>query len=140
MRKINQSLIDFRTQLGMSKEEFAKVLTISVATLHQYEQGRRQIRSSIYHRAKEEAKKNAIDLPESLFFESEKSEVKSLFKAHSLKEIREYCGWTQHQMAEACGISYRTWGRYERGESQLLAVTEFKIKEIARKVHIDWEK
>lgn len=143
MRKIRQDLIDFRNHLGMNHTEFAKHFGLVQGAWGNYEQGRREPTFLVFKRMRLYAKQYGIELPDSLFSkevkkeQSESDEVETTFTTKSLKEMREYLGMNQDQIAKELGISYRTLGRYERGDSKPLASTWFKIKCYARQHGID---
>jgi transcriptional regulator with XRE-family HTH domain len=118
-RIIRTAWIDFRHQLGMSQKEFAEKLGISQPQLAGYEINRRTPRALIWRRMVLSAKQFGIELPESLFFQEEEpiKQEEIVFKTNSIKEMREYLGKDQNEMAEELGLHYRRLGRYERGES-----------------------
>lgn len=134
-RVMNQALISFRQQLGLNQREFAKVVGVDPATLAKYENDRYHPKYDQYLRMKQHAKLNGgIDLPDSLFTtETVASREPSAFAINSLKELRIHWGFNQSEMAEFLGISFRTYGRYERGDSIPSATTWIKIKELARR-------
>jgi transcriptional regulator with XRE-family HTH domain len=128
MRKSNQRLTRFREQLGLSRAEMSSLLGISQSTLSEYEHGRHNIKYNTYLKMKEHA---GIDLPYSVFL-NEEEEIDEVIP--SLKEIRERCEMNQKQIANALGIHYRTYGRYERGETNPSLKVWVKIQELVEKL------
>jgi len=130
----------FRHQLGMSQKAFAEKLGIHQAQLASYETNRRTPRALIWQRMVSNAKEEGIELSESLFFKEEKKEEDKeepieptdLLKTHSIKEMREYLGKDQKEIAEELGLHYRRWGRYERGESDPPSPVWIRIQRYAQ--------
>ena len=131
-------LTEFRNSLGLSQTAIAKLLGIDSQLWSSYENGRREPTLALWLRMKDSAINNSIQLNESLFYSELKKEHDEIsFATHSLIELRTHLGLSQGNIASNCGITYRTWGRYERGETELLASTYFKIRDYARQHGVD---
>ena len=138
-RVLRTSWIEFRHQLGMSQKEFAEKLGINQAQLASYEIHRRTPRAMIWKRMVLSAKQSGIELKESLFFQEETMKEENKEESsqekivlNSIKEMREYLGKDQKEMAEELGLHYRRWGRYERGESDPPSPVWIKIQRYAQ--------
>lgn len=134
-RVIRTSWIEFRHQLGMSQKEFAEKLGICQPQLAGYEINRRTPKALIWRRMVLSAKQFGIELPESLFFQEVVPSLKEeeiVLKTNSIKEMREYLGKDQNEIAEELGLHYRRWGRYERGENDPPTPIWIKIQRYAQ--------
>lgn len=129
-----RKIIEFRNKLGLNLSELSNKLGLDSSMFSGYELGRREPTLASWLRMKENAERNHLDLDESLFYQKEKKEEEKevTFTTQSLLKLRLHLGLSQGEIAELCNITYRTWGRYERGESELLASTYFKIRDVAR--------
>lgn len=126
-------LIAFRNSLGLTRIELSKLLLVEYDTWGSYENGCSEPTLTFWLKMKSGADQNNIHLDESLFYQKVKKEdVGITFTATSLLELRAHLLLSQEAIAKECGITYRTWGRYERGESELLASTYFHIRDYAR--------
>lgn len=140
MKSRNQKLrlIEFRSSLGLTKLELSKLLGIDQEVWSHYETGGVEPRLSQWLKMKSSAEQNNIPLDKSLFYqESKKEDSEITFTTNSLLELRTHLGLSQEVIAKESGITYRTWGRYERGETELLASTYFKIRDYAQQRGID---
>lgn len=137
MRKVRSDLINIRLQLNMNQSEFAKKLGIDQSQLATYESGRRSPISTTWRMMVLSARQFRIDLPESIFLkEEEQISEEIFFKASTVKQMREYLGKDQIEVAKELGIHPRRWGRYERGENSPPAVLWIKIKRYAKRFGI----
>lgn len=129
-----RKIIEFRNKLGLNLSELSNKLGLDSSMFSGYELGRREPTLASWLRMKENAERNHLDLDESLFYQKKKKEEEKevTFTTQSLLKLRLHLGLSQGEIAELCNITYRTWGRYERGESELLASTYFKIRDVAR--------
>lgn len=138
MRKaIRSDLIEFRNKLNLTQTEFARRLGMHNSQLSKYESGRREPTAETWRKMVLCARQFGIELPESLFFKEEvkKNEV-IIFKADSVKQMREYLGKDQLEVAKELGIHSRRWGRYERGECVPPITLWIKIQRYAQQFGI----
>lgn len=138
MRKaIRSDLIEFRNKLNLTQTEFARRLGMHNSQLSKYESGRREPTAKTWRSMVLCARQFGIELPESLFFKEEvkKNEV-IIFRADSVKQMREYLGKDQLEVAKELGIHPRRWGRYERGECVPPMTLWIKIQRYAQQFGI----
>ena len=132
----SRRLIEFRKSLGMTATEVSNKCSVSSGVWSQYESGRIEIHLQSFLRMKESANKYGIDLDEYLFCSEQKKELEinqiTYLLVYSLKELREQLNLSQEIIATHCEVSHRTWGRYEREETDMLISTFIKIREYAR--------
>lgn len=132
-RKQKLRLLAFRKSLNLTQSELAALLSIKQAVWSHYELGHSEPTLTQWLKMKSSADYNNIILNESLFYqEVKKEDTEVTFTTTSILRLRTHLNLSQEVIAKECGITYRTWGRYERGESELLASTYFHIRDYAR--------
>lgn len=139
-KKSISRLTEFRKSLGLSALELSTICGVDNDYWYYYERGKAETHLQSFLRMKELANQEGIDLDEYLFCEEQKKEVTGLHftEVSSLRELRERLGLSQEAIAKACGITYRSWGRYERNDTDMLISTFIKIRDYARSCGIEW--
>lgn len=132
-----KNLISFRNSLNMTALELSGKVGSNSGQWSHYENGRIAPKLNTFLRMKAIAKNNGIDFNESLFAKQEIQSQPSSKRVSSLKELREELKLSQPQMASELGLTLRTYGRYERSDTDILITTYLEIKNYALSKGID---
>ena len=125
--------MEFRKSLGITALELATKCGLSSGALSQFESGRTEPHLQTFLKMKSKAQENGILLNKYLFCSEEKKERKEpLLKITSLKELRLHLGLSQEEIAKECEVTLRSYGRYEREDTDMLISTFIKIRDYSR--------